>query len=300
METESTDGSRFIVDLGDVKLPALVEKQVEAEIQAVVLRALAENTTSSQPQARQSSIWDKFPGQTLGLWPGWPEGLPPGFPGTTEGQPLTPKDHTLIMKAILDHPFQVFKHLPENNKVKGSNPSGKVVLQAALEVEEIDRQTKERIRMALDLLPQLEEAQAAAPGRLKDALESLRQNLANKSTTEKLRVLRDQGHRSRFREAGGLEEGMDVAARILEDGQNSIYSSDHSFYRLLQGGATQARANERDAIDNIKDSDAMGAAIGGGIGTVAGGLGAAPAAAASAAGASAGVAIGSFIRWLFD
>jgi hypothetical protein len=299
METESTVGSRFIVDLGDVQLPALVEKQVEAEIQAVVLRALAENATGSQPQARLASVWDKFPGQTLGLWPGWPEGRPSGLPGTMEGQPLTPKDHTLIMKAILDHPFQVFKHLPENYKVKGGAPSGQVVLQAALEVEEIDRQTKERIRMVLDLLPQLEEAQAAAPGRLKDALEDLRQNLANKSTTEKLRVLRDQGQRSRFREAGGLEEGMEMAARILEDGQNSIYSPDHSFYRLLQGGATRAGAKERDVIDNIKDSDTMGAAAGGGVGILVGGIGAPAGAAAGAAGASVGVAIGSLIRLLF-
>lgn len=75
-------GSRFVVDLGDFKLPALVEKQVESEIRATVLRALAESGFGGDlraPHGRVSNpIWDQFPGQTLGLWPGWPDRPPLG------------------------------------------------------------------------------------------------------------------------------------------------------------------------------------------------------------------------------
>jgi hypothetical protein len=48
MANEEGSGSLFIVDLGDVKLPPIVKKQVEAQIQAVVLRALAESNVGAQ------------------------------------------------------------------------------------------------------------------------------------------------------------------------------------------------------------------------------------------------------------
>jgi hypothetical protein len=42
MQRRRRTGSRFSVDLGGVKLPDIVEKRIEAEIQAVVLRVLAD------------------------------------------------------------------------------------------------------------------------------------------------------------------------------------------------------------------------------------------------------------------
>ena len=38
----AASGTRFEVDLGEIKLSPVVEQQVQAEIQAAVLRALAE------------------------------------------------------------------------------------------------------------------------------------------------------------------------------------------------------------------------------------------------------------------
>jgi hypothetical protein len=65
-------GSQFIVDLGDIKLPSVIEKRVEAEIQAIVLRALAENGASDNQLALSDRlsipVWDRFPGHTAGMW----------------------------------------------------------------------------------------------------------------------------------------------------------------------------------------------------------------------------------------
>lgn len=88
MASESKSGSRFIIDLGDVKLPPLVEKNVETEIQSIALRTLAKNNISNQHLGQSdlvSSIRDKFPGQTMGLWLGYPNN-PPDISGSSGGE----------------------------------------------------------------------------------------------------------------------------------------------------------------------------------------------------------------------
>lgn len=52
------DGSRFIVDLGSIKLPTVLEKQVETQIRGVVLEALAGDNVSARRQL-PSSIFDR-------------------------------------------------------------------------------------------------------------------------------------------------------------------------------------------------------------------------------------------------
>jgi hypothetical protein len=297
----TNEGSRFIVDLGDCKLPPLVEKQVEAEIRAIVLRALAENGFGGDPrfpQARVSSpIWNQFEGQTLGLWPGWPQDKPPViFDGEVE--PLTVRDHTLIMRAVMEHPMQLLRYLPSKYKSKnGSRPPGGEVLQAALHVEEIDDYTKGRIRMVLDLLPKIEEGMAALPESVKRTVDDLRQQMANRTVEEKRNVFRDAGLRSRHRD-DGLTDGMEFAARILEDGLDSIYSPDHSFYKLVQERRGSSGTTARDAtFGDVADVDGVGAAAGGAVGWGAGGAaGGAAGAVVGGAGASAGFAI----AWAID
>lgn len=294
MANEDKSGSRFIVDLGDFKLPPLVEKQVEAEIRATVLRALAEHGFGGDPRVPQarvaSPLWDQFPGQTLGLWPGWPQGQPPVIFGSGGiAGPLTVKDHTLIMRAIMENPFELLRHIPSKYRSKnGGRPSGTEVLQAALQIEQIEDYTKARIRMVLEGLPELEARQASLPEPAKRAVDDLRQQLANKTITEKLSLLRDAGVRSRQR-GDGLADGMEVAARILEDGQDSIYSPDHSFYKLLQKGQGMSRTAARDAVSDISSGDTIGATAGGGGGLVAGGP------AGGAAGAILGGVFGSSV-----
>lgn len=230
----TNEGSRFIVDLGSVKLPPLVEQQVEAEIRSTVLRALAENGFGNNPDiapTRASSpIHDQFPGRTLGLWPGYPEKKPPTSLRTAAPGPLTVQDHTRIMQAVMDYPVQVIRLLPAQYKSRTRHrPSGSDVLQAALQVDEIDDYVKDRIRAVLDILPAIEESQAGLPEYLKKEVDDLRQQLANRSIEDKKRVLRDPGLRSKYRH-NGLVEGMDLANQMLEDGQDSIYSPDHSFF----------------------------------------------------------------------
>jgi hypothetical protein len=302
MANEEGSGSRFVVDLGKVKLPRLVEKQVEAEIQAAVLRALAESGVSGDQQGRiQLPIRDQFPDGTLGLWVG---DKPPIIWGSGGSIPtfLTPSDHTRIMKAIMEHPVAVLRQLPAKYRSKtGGNPSGVEVLRAGLQVEEIANDVKDLIRAVLDLWKKMEEPQARLPEPVKAAVEGLRQQLANKTVEEQRSVLRDAGLRSRHRE-DGLADGMDVAARILEDGQDSIYSPDFSFYKLMEEGRG-SRAAARDALSDIGSADTIGGAAGGAVGSVAAGVGAGPGAVAGGAVASAGAIgyhIGSWIRGLFD
>ena len=299
-------GSRFIVDLGDVKLPPLVEKQVAAEIQGVVIRALAQSNAESQGGAQErigARLWDEFPGKTEGLWPGYPnpdylQDFYDSVFGSGGSVPITIQDHTTIMKAIMENPLQVIRKLPDQYKSKTARrPSGTEVLQAALQVEEIDNLAKARIRAVLDLLPQIEEGQAELPQSTKKALEGLRQKLANKSLDEKRRVFRDPGLRKSHRD-DGLAEAMEVAAQILEDGQDSIYAPDHSFYRLLRHG--QGSSSARGSLSDLADVDGVGATAGGAVGAVAGGVGAGPGAVAGGAGASAGYGIAWAIDAIWD
>lgn len=303
MPTQDRAGSRFVVDLGDVKLPPLVERKVEAEIQSVALRALAENNVSGQRAGGLNltpSIWDKFPGHTLGMWPEYPNNPPDIIWGSGGGGPLVVNDHTVIMRAIIDHPMQVLRYLPDHYKTKnGPRPSGREVLQAALQVNQIDNYTKARMRMVLDILPQIEERQAALPEALKQSLDSLRQQLNTKTVAEQRRALRDEGVRSRHREHAGVAEGMEVAAQILEDGEGSIYSPDHSFYKLLGEGQGLSRT-ARDPISDVGSWDTIGATAGGAAGAAIGGVGAGPGAIAGGVGGSIGAALAHVAIWLWD
>jgi hypothetical protein len=205
------------------------------------------------------------------------------------------------MKAIMEHPLAVIRNLPNEYKTKGSRPSGTQVLQAALRVEEIDDYVKDKIQAVLDLVPRIEEAQAELPEHLKKSVDDLRQRLANKTVAEKRSVFRDAGLRRRHRE-DGLAQGMEVAAQILEDGQASIYSPDHSFYKLQEAQGVSGVA-ARFGLGGIADADGVGAAVGGAIGSVAAGVGAGPGAVAGGAAASAGAAVSDAIDWiggLFD
>lgn len=299
MAYEEKSGSRFIVDLGDIKLPRLVEKQVEAQIQAAVLRGLAESDFGGNKQTLQksllwnekSSIWDQFPGQTLGLWIGRSDEPPFIFGSGGFDPPLTVKDHTLIMKAIMENSLGVLKYIPDKYKLKNGRPLGKEVLQAVLQVEQIDDYVKSRIRKILDLVPKFEEAQRVVLESHKDALDGLRQQLTKKTIQEQHSMFRDAGLRRTYSE---IAEGMEIAAQMLEDGQDSIYSPDFSFYKTAQDTITA-----RDALSDIGSMDTIGATVGGATGSLGGGIGAGPGAVAGGTLASAGEAVVSLIRWIW-
>lgn len=287
VEYREKDGSHFTVDLGSVKLAAITEKQVETDIRAVVLNALAESGVDRAGRF-DSSIFDRFPGRTLGLW------LDPELPFPTPSGPLTPKDHTLIVREVMKYPFHVVRYLDVERD--GSRPSDMAVLEAALQVEQIDEFVKELIRKVLDVLQQLDEARSQAPKAMQRAVDSLERQLAGQPIDAQVRMLRDTQLRNKQTQEG-IREGMETAAQILEDGASTIYSPDFGFNRTLREG--QPSAARKDVVDGVKDADTLGGVAGGGVGIFVGGVGAGPGAAAGAAGASAGYAIAAVIDWLF-
>lgn len=288
---QSNAGSRFVVDLGSVTLPAIAEKQVETQIRAVVLQALAENDFGAQTRLSRS-IFDLFPGRTLGLW------LDPDAQIPWSGGPLQPQDHTLIVAQVMTYPFHVLRALGVG---KGDPPpSGREVLQAALDVDEIDPFAKERITMVLDALAEIDQVMSKPTREMKRGIAYVENLLGGRPLAEQIRILRDPA--ARMRESTGpapdpdwLREILDWILRMLEDGAGTIYSPDFGFYKIVQSGHAVAY----DAVGNIKDADTIGATAGGFAGTIFPGLGTAGGAASVGAGASAGAAIGELIKWLF-
>ncbi len=288
MASNSHDkGSRFTVDLGSVRLPGIVEKQVETEIRGVVLRALARSDAGGVSWLDRS-IFDTFPGRTLGLW------LDPDVIFPRPGGPLTPEDHTLIMREVMKHPFQVIRYL--GYKPGDAKPDGSAVLEAALRVDSIDAFTKDRIKAVLEILPKLDEARGSVPKAVTRAMDGLNRRLAGQPIENQIRILRDPEMRAEM-DHEGLDVGMEFGARILEDGAGSIYSPDYGFYQTIGDGQTATA--RKGTVDTIKDIDYFGGVAGAGAGVFVGGVGAGPGAAAGAAGASAGAAIAAVVDWLF-
>lgn len=278
-------GSRFTVDLGSVQLPGLVEKQVETEIRDVVLRALARVEPRYSSTLRRS-MFDQFPGRTLGLW------LDPDFDPWGDGAPSV-EDHTLIIESVMRHPFQILRAL--GYRPGDQKPSGSEVLDAALRVDQVDEYTKTRIKTVLEVLPAVQEAQASLPRTAARELDELGRRLREQPIEDQIRSLREQDLQAEFKR-DGFAAGMEIAARLLEHGAGSIYSPDFGFYNIIGDG--QSATAKKDAVDTIKDADYLGGVAGGAVGAT--GVVTIPAgAAAGAAGASAGAAIAAVIDWLW-
>lgn len=213
--------------------------------------------------------------------------------------PLTVKDHTLIMGALMSNPLQVVRHLPRKYKTKkGIRPPGSVVLSSALQVKEIDRATKARIRMVLKALPKFERGVDRLSTTQKQTLQELRKLLARRRTIDdKCRVFRNPRLLNRHLD-DGLAHGMETAARMLEDGRRTIYSPDHPFFKWGSRGSGASGSTAREVtFGDLADTDGVLGAAGGAIGLgFAGPGGAAVGAVIGGAGASAGFAL----AWIVD
>ena len=291
-----TDGSRFVVDLGSVKLSPIVEKQVETEIRAVVLKALADEPFAART-ALPPWIFNHFPGRTLGLWMD-PDAHIPWEPTG----PLDPTDHTLIVGQFMQYPLQVLRTV---GVLPGQAPAtGRDVLEAMLDVPEIDPIAKARIRIVLDGLGQIEPMLAKPSREVKRAQQMVSDLLSKGTIFEQIRALREAAMRPPDPSPDWLKELLEWIARMLEDGASTIYSSDNQFHRLLasggaggSGGATTI-SRDRDAVDVIKDFDAIGATAGAGAGAA--GVVTIPVGAAiGGCSASLGAGIGALLAWLF-
>jgi hypothetical protein len=286
MTSNEALGSQFVVDLGDLKLPSAVARRVEADIRSVVLRALAD-TDFGGGRRIGDFIVDQFPGRTLGLI------IRPG-PDGPRPLPLSIRDHTTVVRAVMEHPLQVLQHLDRSQW--SDNPPPEAVLRAALQVDQIDSNVKERIRLMLDVLPQVEEARRSLSPEAQRSIDRLEENIRSRAQGQSIQAqvnsLREL--RSSFRGDEGISEALEVAAQMVEDGQSSIYSPDFPFNRMIQDQISTARS----AVDNIKDADVIGGSIGGAVGTFVPVLGTTAGAASMGGGASAGAAIGSFVNWI--
>lgn len=291
-------GSRFAVDLGDVKLPEVIERRVEAEIQAAALRGLADVDFGGSRRANDFFI-KQFPGGVAGFvldggggglpWPPWTDDGSGGSP-----TPLGPADHTTVIRAIMENPLAVIKNLDKSPK--SSKPSGADVLRAAQAVPTIPDWIKELIDRILDVLPKIDAQRGNEPASTRRALDDLEKELKGRSVSDKAQRLRGD-LRGRYRSDDGLTEAMEVAAAILEDGADTIYNPDFAVNQLMSG---YSRSSRKPSMGATADADGVGATIGGVFGTLAGGVGAGPGAVAGGAAASAGQLVSDIWDWVFD
>jgi hypothetical protein len=293
MSERRQEGSKFHVDLGEVKLPPILEKQVETEIRSVVLDALAKSDFASQARL-PNSIFGHFPGHTLGLW------LDPDNEIPWTAGPLDVADHTLVVREMMTHPFHVLRALHVNKD--DPKPSGREIMVAMLDVDVIDPFAKQRIKEMLKVLDQIEPSLNKLSREQNRAIDYITKQISGRPLTEQVRILRDRSKHPDPPEPDLIHQIMEWIARMLEDGASTIYSRDFAFHRLLASGTTTGAtviARERDTVDGIKDTDEIGAAAGGLVGTLAPGVGTAAGAAVAGGSASLVYALGSLIRWLF-
>ena len=306
MTTKNQVGSHFVVDLGSIKLSPLQEQKLGAQIQASVLGALAESDFGGNfNSSLLGPDWLHNATQTLGFIlknpgsaiPMVAQSVPPSVP---ESDLLVVADHTLIMTAIMEHPFQVVDQLPEEFQVKGGKPTGADVLKAALKVKQIGADVKLRISKVLEVYPLIENVLSSAPAAFNGASDDIKQNVVGKDIEEQAVLLRDPAFRKKHQKHG-FADGMEIAAQMLEDGKDSIYSPDFSFYQMLQVGTTQSSAiaplDARGVIGTIGSTDTIGAVAGGAAGSVIPGAGTTAGGVVGGLIGSAAGAIGEFISW---
>jgi hypothetical protein len=193
------------------------------------------------------------------------------------GMELRPHDHTVIMETILQNAPEIAARLPQNQVSSGTD-----VLQAVLEVPGISAYVKGRIRIVLDVLPSVEEAQSRMSQDMQqamaEALEQIEECATLSEMTEAMEGMIDSG---RYDAYAGLPQGLAAGIRILRDGERTIYRPRVLFNlkRMLQ--------------QDLKG--AIGGAIGGAI--VGGPPGAGLGALAGAAGSSGSDAVGQITGW---
>ncbi|WP_156226613.1 hypothetical protein [Corynebacterium comes] len=268
----------------------MIERRVESEIQAAVLRGLFD-ADASGARRYDSPLIKKFPGGLAGFFLGDGTGFPwPELP-TDEFPPLTPSDHTVIIRAIMENAFAVIKHLDDPRSRK---PDGAEVLRAALKVGGIADWVKDLISAVLSVLEQIDAQRGNEPAAARRAVDDLRDRLQGLPLDRKIELLR--GEQGRYRSNDGMAEGMELAASILEDGASTIYSADFPFNRML----TEGSGARKPSLGATADADGVGGVAGALIGTPIAGVGAGPGAVAGGAAASAAQIITDCILWIFD
>jgi hypothetical protein len=232
MVERKQEGSRFVVDLGDITLPPIAEKQVETEIRGVVLKALAESDFAARTRLPRS-IFNQFPGHTLRLW------LDPDQQIPWEAGPLDVADHTLIVREMMTYPFHVLRGLRVR---KGDHRSGRDVLNAMLEIDVISPFVKGRIREMLKVLDQIEPALDKLSSDQKRIIAYVEKLIVGRPLVEQVRILRDPSKRlDPPPDPYLLHEILSWMPRLLEHGAPTIYPPYFSCHPLFERGPAAPR-----------------------------------------------------------
>jgi hypothetical protein len=180
-------------------------------------------------------------------------------------------------------------------------PTGREVLEAMLELNEIDPITKARIGIVLDGLREIEPALAKPSREVKQAQKMISDLISDRPIFEQVGALREAAMRPPEPSPDWLKVVLEWIAGMFEDGAGSIYNSDHPFHRLLASDDAGGPGTiSRDSVDVVKDIDYFFGVAGGSAGsTVLPAVGTAAGAALGACAGSAGAAIGAFLAWLF-
>jgi hypothetical protein len=229
--------------------------------------------------------------------------LTPALQSSTAGTTaLSPRDHTLILEAVITNHRALVRHLARQQGVTRGFIRGDATaaLNSLLTVNtfRIDDRTKARIRVVLSALPSVEAGQRKLPDAARRSVREIRGDIAAARTIQdKIGALKQARIRGTYGSIGGLNTGIDIGVAILEDGQASIYNPGWVGAIMHPGqfgglgeGLGELGDKLKDIVSGVLDvaSDDAVSAVGAAAGEAATGGNAAKIAAAAVAGAVAG------------
>lgn len=284
-------GSKFVVDFGAIPIPSALATELEGDIQQVALSALARIDFHGDLRI------GRLPTGTYG-YIFEPDGFPP--PPDDGGQPqLSVRDHTEIMRILLERPLPVARRFIAGRQGDGKppKPPWEQVLQAIMELLGPPATTRRAIEAALQF-GKIIEGQAL-PDATKTAVEAVNRQIDLAGSVDELLVTVQRLRRADDGAVDGLGTGLEIAQQILEDGRGTIYSPDSGFYQGFDTPTTIAASVGKEDAKGV-----VGGAAGGAVaGSLAGGAGAGPGAVAGAVAgglaASTAEAVGELLDWLF-
>lgn len=148
---------------------------------------------------------------------------------------LAVKDYSRIIKFLLDNPIQVLGKLGTKKFVSSNKkPTAKDYLQAALNTDEIDENTKKSIRKVLDVYPYVEKQvkQISEPSdkNIKNIESQLRKA---KNFGQTKQVVKKCSSDPKFQDDSDLKSGLGLAWHIIDDGSHHPERK-NVFFKILK------------------------------------------------------------------
>jgi hypothetical protein len=284
------EGAKFIIDFGPITIPSAVEKELEADFQRVAFAQIA------RLDFRGDLRIGWLPTGTYGIIFEFPD----TFFSASSGRVPTPtaRDHTEIIKAIMEQPLAVVHNLkgPVRERRK---PSRIEVLEAAAQLPHLDTKLRATLAIAVQVSKELDSV-SLPPDASKAMAKIVAEIDKADGIDELVRTLRNMEQDREYQKTEGLPAALTFARQVIEDGRDSIYSPAFSFYQNIGGGPTVAYSVAKEDAKGIVGGFMAGFATGlattgpggvvtGGIGGLAGGLG-----------ASAAEVVSELWDWIFD